>query len=197
MWSGCLQPLCFSPWPCPVLREKHLCFSSLSGRHLEIFFKLLFWVHVFDVPRTFSLHMGLFRVENARHKNSREEPGQLWVETLLFIFLFTPLFQVTFIYFLRKSFTTKVAHSHFIELLLPVFTSWTRPSADEWEIQRGSRMSVIFKLPANSEHLVRGGEGRRAALSKGALVSPVNTMRTAHREVNKEACVHCSYCNGL
>lgn len=58
----------------------------------------------------------------------------------------------------KKSFTTKVAHSHFIELLLPVFTSWTRPSADEWEIQRGSRMSVIFKLPANSEHLVRGGE---------------------------------------
>lgn len=152
MWSeGCLQPLCFSPWPCPVLREKHLCFSSLSGRHLAIFFKLLFWVHVFDVPRTFSLHMGLFRVKNARHKNCG------WRRSCSF-FLFTPLFQVTFIYFLRKSFTTKVAHSHFIELLLPLFTSWTRPSADEWEIQRGSRMSVIFKLPANSEHLVRGGE---------------------------------------
>lgn len=44
-------------------------------------------------------------------------------DALVHFFLFTPLFQVTFIYFLRKSFTTKVAHSHFIELLLPVFTS--------------------------------------------------------------------------
>lgn len=45
-------------------------------------------------------------------------------------FLFTPLFQVTFIYFLRKSFTTKVAHTfHWItfaclHLLNPSISRW-------------------------------------------------------------------------
>lgn len=60
--------------------------------------------------------------------------------------------------------------------------------------QRGkSKMSqesecVIFKLPANSEHLIL--RGRSATPSMGALVLPVNaTSNSPRHKVNKEACV--------